>query len=239
MAPVGLGNNATGYDTSILSNEWSGNGGSPNQGADSSDGSEVKVAAEDQEIKDNATSSTKVTAKGKKPAVKKEDAIPAKRMRSQVDRIADAEIARYDCKRAKFESDQQRIKALADTNTTKVEARSHRLLEVRKAELDLEREKMVLDHQHRMELLKYRQVPPPVPFQGNLQSYPTAWQPPPPFSNPEPLPAPQPFSKSASPQPSVSFQVPSLESFMPPSGHSGSEHCESPSGLEPFEKPDL
>jgi len=92
---------------------------------------------------------------------------------------------------------------------------------IREAELNLEREKLRLDHEYRLEMLKQGRVFPP-PSQDSrgrqstsldgFQPYPAAW------------PA-QPYN---APQPSVDFKAQSLENFpLPPSERSESGHGDS------------
>ena len=229
LVPVGLGNNNAEYDTSILPS---------NAAAASLSGDELKVATEGQEAKG---SSSLPDEKGKKVTVKREGVTPAKRTRSQVDRIADTEIARLECKKAKFEAEQQRFEMLKTVATAKAHEKSNRL--IRLAELNFEQEKLQLDHKYRLEMLKHGQIPPPSSLDSHDRSptYPTTWH------SPTPLPSSQPFSESSSEpssqpyvasQPPIEFEVPSLESFpLQSSQNPHSERHDSPKlGLDLFDE---
>lgn len=244
-----MGNNTSEYDTSILPS---------NSRTNPFDGDETKATAKDQEVEDNLSSpDEKATAKGKKSTVKKEVVTPAKRTRAQVDHIADTEIARLECKKAKFETEKEHFGMLASVASAKAQAKSNRL--IRLAELNFEHEKMQRDHEYRLEMLKHSQVPPlssPVDSQGHpsttlngLQPYPAAWHSTTsttPLSDSQPLSVSQPFSESnpqpssqsyAPPQPTVEFKVPSLEGFPLQSlENSDGEHRNSPrSGSDLFD----
>lgn len=245
LVPVGLGNNTTDYNTSILLDQGSNEAGPSNAGANPLDSlsDEPKEITEDLEIEgDTPSSDTKATTKGKKTAVKKEHVVPAKRARSQVDRIADTEVARLECQKVKFEAKQERIKSLAGVASVKAQEKSHMMVEIRQAELDLERERMKLNHEYRLEALKRGHVIPPS-FQDShsqptpsytipSQPYPAMWPPSSPFPISQPFPGSdsQPSSQPyIAPHPSVGFKVPPLESFpMPPSGDSESGQDRSP-----------
>lgn len=243
--PVGLGNNTAEYDTSILPS---------NTKADPSSGDELKVTAEDQEVEENPPSQDeKAAVKGKKIAVKKEGAAPGKRTRSQVDRIADTEVARFECKKARYETEQERLGMLRSVVSVKAQEKSNRL--IRLAELNFEQEKMRLDHEYRIEALKHSQVPHPSSQDSHghsstslrgLQPYSAAWDSSTPLTSSQPFPVSQPFSESGSqpgstsytaPGPSAGLKVPSLESFsLPPPEHPHGEHCKTPqSGSDPFD----
>jgi hypothetical protein len=239
LTPVGLGNNAANYDTSILLNHENNQMDSSDGEADESNSDETKTT-KNQENEGDPTSNAKPAAKGKKVTIKKEGVVPSKRTRSQIDRIADTEVARYECKKAKFDSDQQRARMLVNVASAKAEAKSRTSVEIRQAELNLERERMKLDHEYRMATLKYHGVLPSS-SQGGVQFYPTSWQSPPPF-DPQRFSSSQPSSGSqlvpgsgsqqfgTSSQPLDSFEVPTLDSFAyQTSGQSDSEHRSSPS----------
>jgi len=151
MVPVGLGNNTTDYDVSLLLDQEN-NGTRPsNLGVDPADSDEPKGNPDDQETEgDPSPPDAKATTKGK-GTVKKESATPSKRTRSQVDRIADTEIARWECKKTKLEVEQQRLKTLETVASVKAQERSHRMVGIREAELNLEREKLRLDHEYRLD----------------------------------------------------------------------------------------
>jgi len=204
------------YDVSILQG---GNKVNPsNPGADSSDSDEPGGNPSDHEIEgDQSPPDAKATTTKAKVAVKKE-IIPSKRVRSQVDRIADTEIVRLECKKTKFTYEQQRLKTIASVASVKAQERSHRLVEIREAELNFERQKLQLDHEYRLEILKHGQVFPP---SSQLDSYgrqSTSYG-----SQPHPVSWPgKPYN---TPQPSVIFKAPSLEDFpLPPSENSGGDH---------------
>lgn len=184
------------------------------------DGSAPKEASDDQEIEinpfDAPTLDTKVTTGEKYTSVKKEGTTPAKRPRSQVDRIADAEMARLDCKKAKFGVEQERLKSVRSVAMAKAQERTHRVVEVRQAELDLERERMRMDHKYRMEMLKLGLTPSAAPFPQGFQPYSATW----------------PNSQSyIAPQPSMTpIKEPQLQGFSPPPLEVGSSshHRSSP-----------
>lgn len=176
------------------------------------DNDETKPAADDEEMKDEPLSDDKATVKGKEVTIKKEGVTPAKRMKSQIDRIAETEMAKLDVKRVKAEVEKERLKAITSMASAKAEAKL---------------QKQRLDHEYRMETLRHRQIVAP-PSQGGLQPYSAVWPSPTPLSGPGPFTGSgiQPFSEPASPQsrPSVGFEPPQLEGFpLPTAGPSGGE----------------
>ena len=210
LVPVGLGNNTAKYDRSILLRKQGTDGTGPNQTADDLlDSKELGEPVEDQEHENDLTDAPspdiKVTTGENKVPVKKERSIPAKQSRSQVDRIADAEMARLDCKKAKLEVEQERLKSIKSIAVAKAQEKTHRTVEVRQAELNIEREKMRMDHDYRMEMLKLGRILPPSPNATSLhgfQPYQTAWN----FLSP--LPSSQ---SSAIPPPSTPSEETPLE----------------------------
>lgn len=237
LVPVGLGNNAAEYNTMILLNQGDNGAGPSNTGDDPLSADELKGTAEDQELEDDLNSfnknaidpsspDSKVTVK-EKTAVKKEGVVSAKRPRSQVDRIADAEIARFECKKAKLEVDQRRFKTVENVALVKAQEKTRRIVEIRQAELDLKKEKMRMDHEYRMEMLRLGQILPSSPHDSHpstssnsSQPNPAAWHPISSFSSVQP---------HTVPQSSVPVGAPSLENFPLQSPEcSSSDHRNSP-----------
>ena len=223
--PVGLGNNTTEYDTSILLNQGNNGAGPSNAGDNQPDASGSKAITEDQESKDDLYSvdnnaidpsslDAKATDSGKKVVVKKESVVPMKQ-RSQVDRIADAEVARFECKKVKFEVERRRLETVENVNLAKAQEKTRRVVGVRQAELDVTREKMRMDHEYRMEMLKHGQLPPspydahPLSSLNGSQPNPAAWNQSPPT-----------FQPYTTPQPLVPFKVPSPERSNSPNADS-------------------
>lgn len=208
LVPVGLGNNTVDYDVSILLGQGNDEVNPANRGANPSDSDEPKGNPDDQEIEDGQSlPGAKATVKAK-VAIKKKSAVPSKWTRSQVDRIADTEIARLECKKTKFETEQQRLRTLASVASVKAQERSRRMVDIREAELNNEREKMRLDHEYRLELLKHGQFTPSSQDSHHLTP-PHNFQP------------PWPTQSYNMPQPSVDFKPQTaLERFpLPPSEH--------------------
>ena len=219
--PVGLGNNAADYDTSILLSQ---DRDDESIDAEASDSDGVKEATDDQEIENDKASDTKVLKKGK-ATVKKEAVVPAKRVKSQVDRLADVEVAQWECKRAKYETEGERFRTFATMASVKAKEKSHRLVEIEQAKLKLEQDKLRMEHEYQMGVLNRGQVLLP-PSQDGIQSYSTTWNQAPftssqPFASPQPFAGSQPFAglqpftglppstssqPSTSPQPSTSSQ---------------------------------
>ena len=237
--PVGLGNNTTEYDTSILLPQDNNEVGPSTMGDDPLDSDELKDTAEDQELEHDLKSfnkdaigapspDTKGAAGGTKATTKKEATTPAKRTRSQVDRIADTEIARFECKKVKFETEQQRLKTVESVASVRAQEKTRRAVEVRQAELDAQKELMRMNYEYRLEMLKLGHVPPPssqgpqpLTLLHDFQPYPDTWH----SSTSSPG-----FQPHPTPQPPAPFQVPPLESFPLPSspGYVDSDHHNSP-----------
>ena len=153
LVPVGLGNNTAEYDTSLLLSQGTNEASPSNGGDDLPDTDEPKEIAEDRELEgdsncfkndsiDSSLPDVKATAGEKKITSKKEPAVPAKRPRSQVDWIANAEVAHFECKKVKFEADQQCLKTVASVASVKAQEKTCCVVEIRQAELDLERDKI-------------------------------------------------------------------------------------------------
>jgi len=238
MVPVGLGNNTTEYDTSILLDQGDNETGPPNTGDGLDDNDEPNETTENQEPRgdnkdaiDSSSPDAKVTTI-KKVAIKKESIVPAKRTRSQVDRIADAEIARFDTKKAKFETEQQRFKTLESVGLAKAREKTRQAVEVRQAELEVEKERIRTNHEYRMEMLKCGRIPPPDPrLSTSLDSfppYPATWPSSAPFVSSQPYTTPYTAPYTA-PQPPVPVEAP-----LPPPEHSrsGGQHDSPESQLD-------
>ena len=140
-----------------------------------------------------------------KTTVKTEPVSPAKRARSQIDRIADAEIVRLECKKERVKAEERRIETLAGLVAAKAQERSQR------QRIELEREKMRLEHEYRMAALQVGQVPSQ-PYTQDSPRYPAGtWSSPGTSTS-----APQSFSISQSFPESDSDHIPELTSSQPP-----------------------
>ena len=233
LVPVGLGNNATEYDTSVLAGDQGTSEAGPTKMGDGPlDSDELKETVDDQELDntpiDTPDLNTKAANNERKASVKKEHTIPAKRPRSQVDRIADTEIARLDCKKARLEIEQERLKSVQSVAVARAQEKTHRVVEVRQAELAVEREKIQMEHEYRMEMLKRGHIPPlssvATTSLHGFQPYPAAWNFVAPLPNSQTYAAPQSLTPPKGP-PSEGFPARSLDR------HSG--------GGSPRSRPDL
>ena len=176
LAPVGLGNNTSQHDTSLLldqDNETS----TPDHKGDPFNGDQLNDTDKDSEddIKSFNTDATNkppqdtkagVTMdqpkKGNSTNTKEEDAVPAKQ-KSQVDRITDTEIARLECKKAKFDTKQQRLRTFEAVASVKAREETRRAVEVRQAELAAEKERVKMEYEYRMEMFRLGHTAPSPP----------------------------------------------------------------------------
>ena len=172
LVPAGLGNNTSQHDTSLLldqDNEAS----TPDHKDDPFSGDELNDDDKDNEdgIKSFNAGATKHTKagvmvdqpkKGNSTNTKKEDAMPANQ-KSRVDRIADTEIARLGCKKAKFDTKQQRLRTFEAVASVKGREETRRAVEVRQAELAAEKERVKMEYEYRMEMFRLGHTAPSPP----------------------------------------------------------------------------
>ena len=172
LVPVGSGNNASQHDTSLLldqDNEAS----TPDHKGDPFNGDELNDTDKDNKdgikfFNADATKDTKAGVtmdqpkKGNSTNTKEEDAVPAKQ-KSQVDRITDTEIARLECKKAKFDTKQQRLRTFEAVASVKAREETRRAVEVRQAELAAEKERVKMEYEYRMEMFRLGHTAPSPP----------------------------------------------------------------------------
>jgi hypothetical protein len=245
VVPVGLGNNTAEYDTSILVGQGNDKAGPSNARVNPFDSDELNDTAEDQKLEEDLnllntdainppSPDVKATTREKKVPIKKEGTVPVKR-KSPMDRIAETEVARLDCKKVKFETEQHRLKTVENVALVRAQEKTHRAVEIRQAELSVEKDAMRMNHEFRMEMLKHDRVPPPSSQDPqsstslrNFPPHPGTWK------SLTSSPAFQPYAASqpnTAPWSSTPFEVPPFKSFPQSSPeHSGSDHHKS---LEP------
>lgn len=178
VIPVGLGNNTQIYDTSLLSgHNVNRPTARPSETVDPSNnkglGDAKEKGAEDHVAPVNLSSPGAETAVGggqtKKAigtdlsvTIKKENVILAKRgVRSQVDRIADTKIAQLKCKKIKLKTEQQCLKASENVASVKMREKAHWDVEIRKSEMELQKEKMHMDQEYRLGMPKHGHIVEP------------------------------------------------------------------------------